>query len=112
MEKLRTWREFLIERLADREEAIGYLQVSLEEYLIDGDMPFFLKGLQNVVEAHGGISKVAKQSGITPQALSKLLFNEEPLHLGTLSTVLRTFGGRLSIEPLQTESYGLESTSV
>lgn len=37
MEKLRTWREFLIEQLADPEEALGYLQVSLEEYLVDGD---------------------------------------------------------------------------
>ena len=64
MEKLRTWHEFLIEKLADREEAIGYLQVSLEEYLIDGDTPFFLKGIRNVVEAQGGISKVAKQAGI------------------------------------------------
>ncbi|RKU17334.1 transcriptional regulator, partial [Candidatus Poribacteria bacterium] len=33
MKKLRTWHEFLIEKLTDREEAIGYLQISLEEYL-------------------------------------------------------------------------------
>ena len=57
MEKLRTWHEFLIEQLTDREEAIGYLQVSLEEYLIDGDTPFFLKGIRNVIEAQGGVKK-------------------------------------------------------
>ncbi len=43
MEKLTTWHEFLIEKLANREKAMSYLQVLLEEYLIDGDMPFFYK---------------------------------------------------------------------
>ena len=100
MEKYTTWHEFLIEKLTCREEALGYLKVSLEEYLIDGDTPFFLKGVRNVVEAQGGILKVAKQAGISPDALSKFLFSEEPLHLGTLSTVLKAFGWQLSIEPL------------
>ncbi len=107
MEKLRTWHEFLIEKLADREEAIGYLQVSLEEYLIDGDTPFFLKGIRNVVEAQGGISEVAKQAGITPEDLSKFLFSEDenPLQLGTLSIVLKALGWRLSIEPLTKDDH-------
>ena len=100
MEKLRTWHEFLIEELADRAEAIGYLQVSLEEYLIDGDIPFFLKGIRNVVEAQGGIAKIAKQAGIAPEALSKFLCNEDTLQLSTLSIVLKALGWRLSIEPL------------
>ena len=103
MEKLRTWHEFLIEELADREEAIGYLQVSLEEYLIDGDIPFFLKGIQNVIEAQGGIAEVAKQAGIAPKTLSEFLSNGDTLHLGTLSTILKVFGWQLSIEPLSAE---------
>ena len=49
MKKLSTWREVLIEQLAEnREEAIGYLQLSLEEYQIDGDTPFFLLGPPNL----------------------------------------------------------------
>ena len=105
MEKLRTWHEFLIEKLADPEEAIGYLQVSLEEYLVDEDTPFFLKGIRNVVEAQGGISKVAKQAGVAPEDLSRFLFNEDedPLQLGTLSVVLKALGWKLSIEPLTTK---------
>lgn len=104
MEKFTTWHEFLIEKLTGREEALGYLQVSLEEYLIDGDTPFFLKGVRNVVEAQGGIPKVAEQAGISPDALSKFLFSEGPLHLGTLSTILKTFGWQLSIEPLAADN--------
>ena len=111
MEKLTTWHEFLIEELANREKAMSYLQVSLEEYLIDGDTPFFLKGVQNVVEAQGGTSKIAKQAGITPKALSEFLSSGDPLHLGTLSAVLKAFGWRLSIEPLTTENDSSEFAS-
>ena len=103
MKKLRTWHEFLIEKLTDREEAMGYLQISLEEYLVDEDTPFFLKGIRNVVEAQGGIPEVAKQAGITPKALSQFLSSRDPLHLGTLSTVLKALGWQLSIEPLSAE---------
>lgn len=111
MEKLTTWHEFLIEELANSEKAIGYLQVSLEEYLIDGDIPFFLKGIQNVIEAQGGIAEVAKQAGIAPKTLSEFLSNGDTLHLGTLSTVLKAFGWQLSIEPLSAESDNSERAS-
>ena len=104
MEKLTTWHEFLIEKLANREEAMSYLQVSLEEYLVDGDTPFFLKGIRNVVEAQGGTSKIAEQAGITPKALSEFLTSGDPLHLGTLSAVLKALGWQLSIEPLSAET--------
>ena len=111
MEKLRTWHEFLIEQLADREEAIGYLQISLEEYLVDGDTAFFLKGIRNVVEAHGGISEVAKQADIAPETLSKFLYSEDPLQLSTLSTILKGLGWQLSVEPLtETDNYNDEVT--
>ena len=46
MREMGNWREYQKERLAnDREAAIDYLQLTLEEYLADGDLPFFLKGL-------------------------------------------------------------------
>ena len=111
MEKLRTWQEFLIEQLTDREEAIGYLQVSLEEYLIDGDTPFLLKGIRNVIEAQGGVEKVAKQAGLAPKILSEFLSNGETLQLDTLSAILKAFGWQLSIEPLSTESDNSECVS-
>ena len=112
MKKLRTWHEFLIEQLADREEAIGYLQVSLEEYLVDGDTSFFLKGIRNVVEAQGGIAKIAKQADIAPEALSKFLCSEDTLVLGTLSIILKGLGWQLSIEPLtETDTHSNEVTS-
>ena len=111
MKKLTTWHEFLIEKLANREEAMSYLQVSLEEYLIDGDIPFFLKGVRNVIEAQGGIDEIAKRAGIAPKVLSEFLYNQDSLALGTLSTILKAFGWQLSIESLTTEHHSPDFAS-
>ena len=108
MEKLTTWHEFLMEKLTKQEEALGYLQASLEEYLIDGDIPFFLKGIRNVVEAQGGLAKIAKQAGIAPEALSKFLCSEDTLQLGTFSAILKALGWRLSIQPLTIEDHSAD----
>ena len=108
MKKSISWHEFLIEKLVNQEKALSYLQVSLEGYLIDGDVPFFLKGIRNVVEAQGGVPAIAEQAGLSPDTLSKFLFSEGPLNFGTLSTLLKTFGWKLSIEPLTAEDYSHE----
>ena len=102
MRKLRTLHEFLMERFAaDSEEAIEYLDVALEEYQEDGDTLFFLLGLQQVIEARGGVSEVAKKIGIAPQVLSDVLSSEKAPRLDTLNTILHGLGCRLSIQPLK-----------
>ncbi len=102
MREYRTWEEILMERFtSDWKEAIGYLDVALEEYQEDGDTPFFLLGLQNVVEARGGIAEVAKKIGMAPQLLSDMLSGEEALRIDTFSAVLTALGCRLSIQPLE-----------
>lgn len=102
MREYRTWEEILMERFtSDWEEAIGYLDVALEEYQEDGDTPFFLMGIQNVIEARGGVSEVAKKIGIAPQVLSDLLSSEKAPRLDTLNTILHGLGCRLSIQPLK-----------
>jgi DNA-binding phage protein len=101
MRKLRTFHEFLMEELANREHAIGYLDVALEEYQEDGDTPFFLKGIRNVVEAQGGISELAKRTHMSPDALQKILSSDKAPHIDTLGTILNALGCRLSIEPLE-----------
>ncbi|MDE0425766.1 hypothetical protein F4Y59_01380 [Candidatus Poribacteria bacterium] len=102
MREYRTWEEILMERFtSDWEEAIGYLDVALEEYQEDGDTPFFLLGLQNVVEARGGVAEVAKQAGIKAQCLSDMLASDEAPRLDMLITILAALGCRLLIQPLE-----------
>jgi DNA-binding phage protein len=108
MRKLRTLHEFLMERFAaDWEEAFGYLDVALEEYQEDGDTPFFLLGLQHVIEARGGVSEVAKKINIAPQDLLDVLSSEEAPRVDMLNTILRGLGCRLSIAPLKDASSGM-----
>ncbi len=93
MERFRTWNEILMERLSDPEDVISYLEVSLEEYLDDGDKAFFLKGIKNVIEAQGGILSVSEQADIDPRFLSDVVNNGSmpPFHI--LSSIFTSFGG-------------------
>lgn len=105
MREYRTLRDFQMEQLANREAAINYLQVTLEEYQVDGDMPFFLHEIQTVIEAQGGISELAKQTGIEPQVLSEMLAGENAPRIDIFNKILRGLGCCLSIQPLDsTES--------
>ena len=105
MRSFRKWHNYLIERLAaDKEEAVGYLNVALEEYQEDGDTPFFWQGVKNVVEAQGGITELAKRTYMSPDALEKVLSSDKAPHVDTLGTILKALGCRLSIEPIGSEN--------
>ncbi len=109
VKEYQTWREYLIERFtADKGEAIGYLDVALAEYQIDGATHLFLLALRTVVESQGGITELAKKTGEKPQFFSEVLSNGEAPRLDTLSTILTTLGCRLSIEPLEAASPNVE----
>ena len=101
MREYRTLRDFQMEQLADWEAAIDYLDVTLEEYQDDEDTSFFLREIQTVVEAQGGISEVAKQAGLEAQCLSDMLASDEAPRLNMLITLLTALGCRLSIQPLK-----------
>ena len=105
MKKLRTWNEILIADLtANRAEAIDYLDVSLQEYQVDGDTSFFLKGLRNIIEALGGVAEIAKQTGTEPEALLEVLSSDDAPRIDTLNTIINALGCRLSIEPIEAAS--------
>ena len=95
--RFRTWHEILMERLSDPEDAIGYLEVSLEEYLDDGDKAFFLKGIRNVIEAQGGILSISEQAGIDPRFLSDAVNTGSmpPFHI--LRSIFTSFGAETPI---------------
>ncbi len=104
MRKYRTLREFLNEQLASQDEAIGFLQFVLEEYQVEGDTSFFLRGIQNVIEAQGGVTEIAKQIHMAPDTLSKILSSKEAPQIDTLETILNALGCKLSITPLRDDN--------
>ena len=110
MKKLRTWREYLIKRLAaDRRRASGYLQAALEDYQIHGDAPVFLLALQTVIESQGGISELAKQTDINPETLSELLTSDDLPQIDTLAPLLNALGCRILIQSTEAENADIET---
>ena len=99
MREMGDWREYLMERLSDPENAINYLDVSLEEYQADGDTDFLLMGLQNVVEAQGGVSTFAERTGLEKETLLELLSNGAAPRIDTFNIIVKALGCRLSIKP-------------
>ena len=88
-----SYQKDLIESLKDHTEAAAYLNAAIEE----GDRAVFLLTLRNVVEANGGMAKVAgKQisAGRTCTACSPEGVTRNKSLLG----LLRAMGFKLSIE--------------
>ena len=103
------WHEYRVKRLADREEAIGFLHAMMEEYECFGNTAAVMSAIETVVEAQGGISALAESTGVAPETFLKVLFSDEAREqcetcLGTLQTLLKTLGCRLSIEPAAEET--------
>ena len=89
MREMGNWNEYFIGYLAtDQEAAIDYLQLTLEEYLADGDLPFFLKGIRTFVESQGGVSELSERTGIDTETLLNMLSNEDAPRLDTFQTLL------------------------
>ena len=99
MREMGNWRAYQKERLAnDREAAIDYLQLTVEEYLADGDLPFFLKGLRTFIESQGGVSELSKRTGIDAETLSDALSNADAPRLDILNTILNAFEYQLPVQ--------------
>ncbi|MCY3550251.1 MAG: hypothetical protein OXH39_07305 [Candidatus Poribacteria bacterium] len=107
MRKMRTWRECLIEDLADREEAIHYLQAILDDYYSLGQTLLVREALKTVVEAQGGISKLTQHTDIAPQTLEAVLSNTDTPLIDAIGVVLKALGYRLSIQPIADEDANL-----
>ena len=56
----RSFEEWMIETLQDKEEAQGYLKVVLEEYLKDRDMVSLLNSLRILAIAKGGVLRLTE----------------------------------------------------
>ena len=101
MRTMRKYRDYLIEKLSDREEAQAYLKTALEEYQTDGDTAAFLLALRTVAEAQGGLQAIARRIHTNPQQLDAVFSKNDHPPLDTLGTILSGLGFRLSIEPLE-----------
>ena len=106
MRKLRKWRDVLIEELtADHDAAIGFLQAVLADYQTYGDPAALVSALRAVIDAQGGISELAKQTGMDSRTLLEVLSCEAAPRADMLVTILTALGCRLTIEPIENEDF-------
>jgi len=95
MRRSRPYQEHLNEALADPLEAAAYLNAAMEER----DKELFLLALRNVAEARlGGMSKLAKTSGLNRESLYRMLSGKGNPELKSLDRLLHALGLKISVE--------------
>jgi probable addiction module antidote protein len=94
------------ERLSDAEFAAGYLRAALE----DGEPSVLLVALRRVAEARGGMTKLARQTGLTREALYRTLSRDGNPRLSSLQSILAASGLQLTIAPLPTRASKRKAT--
>ena len=90
----RSYQDSLVKRLRDPKEAAAYLDAALEE----GDRAAFLLAIRNVIEALGGMTKIARQTGLNRENLYRVLSEQGNPELNSLEKLLKGLGLRLAVE--------------
>lgn len=88
--------DYLMKRLADREDASAYLN----SVAGDGDLKALLKAVRNVVEAQGGVGALAKKTKLSRTTLYKTLSETGNPAVGTLEAILGVYGIRIGFFPV------------
>ncbi len=92
---LRTWDEYLIGQLAQSEdEAVAYLNAAVEE----NHLPTLLLALRHVVEARGGLGKLARDTKLNRAGLYRQLTEEGNPTISSFQTMLDALGFKLVIQ--------------
>jgi probable addiction module antidote protein len=89
------YQDYLIKSLKDPNEAAGYLNAALD----DGDIDGFLEALRNVVEAHGGMTKLSEKSSKSRNSLYKTVTSSGNPYLRSTNEILHALGFHLSVTP-------------
>ena len=94
MAKSKSYQKSLLESLKDPIEAVEYLNAALEE----GDPAVFLLALRDVVDSHGGMTKLAASTALNRENLYRMLSTKGNPEFFSLLTVLNAVGFRLAVE--------------
>ncbi len=94
MGKTRSYKKSLIERLKEPKEAAAYLNAALE----DDDLSVFLVALRDVATAHGGITKLAKETKLNRESLYRTLSLQGNPTIINLFFVLDALGLELNVK--------------
>jgi probable addiction module antidote protein len=102
MRKLRSHKELLIERLKDDEYASAYLKACLDESFEINDIGVFQLAIRNVVEAHGGMTKISSKMEVNRESFYKSLSQKSNARFFTLVNALKACGFEMDFYPVHT----------
>ena len=91
------FKDDLIERLQDPEYQKEFLNVSLEEYIEDGDFKSFFKSLEYVIKARGSVTEFAQKVNLNRRNLYELFKGEQKPQLDTVIKILKELGYSLKV---------------
>ena len=83
--------------MANTEFQKEYLNLSLEEYLTDGDFNKFYKSLEKVIKSRESISSFAKKVNIDRSNLYTLFNGEKVPRLDTIAKILKELGYSIKV---------------
>ena len=95
MKRARSYEKDLKKELRDPGQAAGYLEAAYA----DPDRRVFLLALKDVVEAHSGISRIARMAGLDRRHLYVMLSRDGNPEWFSINRLLNALGLRLSFEP-------------
>lgn len=88
------YHEELIQDLKDHDEAVAYLNATLEESSV-GDtesQEILLNALRNVAEAQGGLGKLARKTHVRREVLYRVLSTDGNPEFRTFTSLVRAMG--------------------
>lgn len=95
----RSWDDYMQETLSDPDYAQTYLEVAIEEYLKDDDVDSFLQSLRHLATARGGMTRIARKTGLSRESLYRTLSRRGNPQFRTMLSVIHALGMRVRIEP-------------
>ena len=96
MSKTKTSRYDIAEHLRTPKEMAAYLEACIEE--ANGDATFVAKALGDIARAKG-MTKVARDAGLSRESLYKALSGDRNPEFGTIMKVVDALGLKLNAQP-------------
>ena len=92
-----SYNEISEKNMKDIEFQREYLNVSLEEYISDGDFNKFYKSLEKVIKSRESVSSFAKKVCMDRSNLYSLFNGEKVPRLDTIAKILKELGYNLKV---------------
>ena len=89
--------EFMLEQLKDEEYRKEYLNLSIKEFIEEGDYNLFFKSLERVIRATDSINNFAQKTKIGRTALYEMFNGKRVPRLDTIGKILKELGYTLKV---------------